>query len=45
MDLVTDNTNPQTVGFDGFSPEMGHGMIDAAKTVQAAMRLATERNE
>jgi hypothetical protein len=39
MDLVNANANPERVGFKGFSPECGHGLIDAEKTVQAALAL------
>jgi subtilisin family serine protease len=43
IDLVTKNANPQRVGFKGFSPECGYGLIDAEKTVQAALELDTQR--
>jgi len=43
MKLVRENANPQKVGFEGFSPECGHGLIDAEKTVEAALHLAEER--
>jgi subtilisin family serine protease len=39
MDLVNENANPERVGFHGFSPECGYGLIDAEKTVRAAMAL------
>ena len=40
MDLVIKNADPEKVGFHGFSPECGHGMIDAEKTVKAALALS-----
>jgi hypothetical protein len=43
MDLVTGNADPKRVGFEGFSPECGYGLIDAEKTVQAALALARRR--
>ncbi|MBN1222731.1 MAG: S8 family serine peptidase [Candidatus Aminicenantes bacterium] len=43
MRLVRENANPQRVGFDGFTPECGYGMIDAEKTVKSAALLAQER--
>ncbi|MEW5901046.1 MAG: S8 family serine peptidase, partial [Acidobacteriota bacterium] len=39
MDLVIKNASPERVGFKGFSPECGHGLIDAEKTVRAALEL------
>jgi len=39
MDLVRENANPERVGFEGFSPECGYGMIDAAKTLRSAIVL------
>ena len=41
--LIRENANSRMVGFDGFSPDCGFGMIDAAKTVEAAMKLAASR--
>ncbi len=41
--LLADNADPRAVGFDGFSPECGYGLIDAEKTVKAALRLAERR--
>jgi hypothetical protein len=41
--LIQENANPRLVGFDGFSPECGYGMIDAAKTVEAALRMQAAR--
>lgn len=41
--LITDNADPKAVGFTGFSPECGYGLIDAEKTVRAAMKKAAER--
>jgi subtilisin family serine protease len=43
MDLVNKNANPERVGFKGFSPECGYGLIDAEKTVQAALELNSRR--
>jgi subtilisin family serine protease len=43
IDLVTGNANPERVGFKGFSPECGYGLIDAEKTVKAAAALAGGR--
>jgi hypothetical protein len=39
MDLVIQNASPERVGFTVFSPECGHGLIDAEKTVKAAVEL------
>ena len=41
--LLMENADPRAVGFDGFSPECGYGLIDAEKTVKAALRLAGAR--
>ena len=41
--LIIDNADPQAVGFQGFSPECGYGLIDAEKSVRAAMKLAGDR--
>ncbi len=41
--LLTENADPRAVGFDGFSPECGYGLIDAEKTVKAALKLAEAR--
>jgi subtilisin family serine protease len=41
--LIRENANSKMVGFDGFSPDCGFGMIDAVKTVEAAMRLGAAR--
>jgi len=43
MNLVKDNANPFAVGFDGFSPECGYGLIDAEKTVKSAQKLKSLR--
>lgn len=45
MNLVKDNANPNAVGFDGFSPECGHGLIDSEKTVQSATELNMSRKQ
>jgi hypothetical protein len=41
--LIRENANSKMVGFDGFSPDCGYGMIDAVKTVEAAMKLGAGR--
>lgn len=43
--LVLDNADPTAVGFSGFSPECGHGLINAEKTVRAAQTLAEKREQ
>lgn len=43
MDLVIRNASPERVGFHGFSPECGYGLIDAEKTVKAALALNEKR--
>jgi hypothetical protein len=43
MDLVTKNANPERVGFRTFSPECGFGLIDAEKTVTAALEFNNKR--
>ena len=43
VDLVIQNCNPERVGFKGFSPECGYGLIDAEKTVKAALELNEKR--
>jgi subtilisin family serine protease len=43
MDLVTKNASPERVGFNRFSPECGYGLIDAEKTVTAALELKKRR--
>lgn len=43
MDLVTKNANPERVGFKKISPECGFGLIDAEKTVKAALALNIKR--
>ena len=43
MDIVIRNANPERVGFKGFSPECGYGMIDAEKSVKEALELAGRR--
>jgi hypothetical protein len=45
MNLVKENANPIAVGFDGFSPECGHGLIDAEKTVRSAAELDKNRKQ
>ncbi|MEW5901287.1 MAG: S8 family serine peptidase, partial [Acidobacteriota bacterium] len=41
--LLIENANPRILGFEGFSPEGGYGLIDAEKTVEAAAALQRER--
>jgi subtilisin family serine protease len=41
--LVFDNADPSAVGFEGFSPECGYGLINAGNTVKAALELAESR--
>ncbi len=43
MDLVNKTASPERVGFKGFSPECGYGLIDAERTVQAALELNSKR--
>ncbi len=43
MDLVIKNASPERVGFHGFSPECGYGMVDAERTVKAALALNGKR--
>ncbi len=45
MDLVRKNANPKIVGFEGFSPECGYGMIDAEKTLRSAISLKNKRSQ
>jgi hypothetical protein len=45
MNLVKDNANPHALGFDGFSPECGHGLIDSEKTVRSAAELNKSRKQ
>ena len=42
--LLTDNANSEAVGFQGFSPECGYGLVDAEKTVKAADFLQVRRS-
>ena len=44
-DLVLKNADPRRVGFDGFSPECGHGLIDAQKSVENAVLLNEKRQK
>lgn len=41
--LVFENANPQMVGFKGFSPECGYGLVDAEKTLKSAVLLNENR--
>jgi hypothetical protein len=44
MNLVIENANPHILGFEGFTPECGYGMIDAEKSVKAAALLNEKRS-
>ena len=41
--LVFDHADPQMVGFEGFLPKCGHGLINAEKTVKSAVLLNKNR--
>jgi hypothetical protein len=41
--LLIDNANPKIVGYNGFSPECGYGLIDAESTIKAALELQRAR--
>lgn len=41
--ILTSTANSRIVGFDGFSPDCGYGMIDAEKAVKAALALQAAR--
>lgn len=41
--LLIENANSEALGFKGFSPECGYGLIDAEKTVKAALLLNAKR--
>ena len=41
--LLVKNADSEVLGFEGFSPECGYGMIDAERTVGAALRLQAAR--
>ena len=43
IDLVSQNADPRKVGFEGFTPECGYGLIDAEKTVKQARELRQKR--
>lgn len=45
MNLVKDNADPMAVGFEGFSPECGHGLIDAEGKVKSAEDKNENRNK
>jgi len=45
MDLVRKNANPQRVGFEGFSPECGYGMVDAEKTLKSVILLKKKHSQ
>jgi subtilisin family serine protease len=41
--ILADTANSRLVGFEGFSPDCGYGMIDAEKAVKAALELQAGR--
>jgi subtilisin family serine protease len=41
--LLINNADSEAVGFRGFSPECGYGLVDAEKTVKAALLVKTKR--
>ena len=41
--LLIENADPEAVGFQGFSPDCGYGLINAEKTVRAALELQKAR--
>jgi len=41
--LLTDNADPRALGYTGFTPECGYGLVDAEKSVRAARRRAELR--
>jgi len=43
IDLVVQSADPGKVGYQGFTPECGHGLIDAEKTVKQAGTLRENR--
>jgi subtilisin family serine protease len=45
MRIVIESANPQKVGFEGFSPECGYGLIDAAEAVRRATEMAERRQQ
>ena len=45
MNLVKENADPKAVGYDRFTPECGHGLIDAEKTVRSAAELDKNRKQ
>lgn len=45
MDLIKNSANPHAVGFDGFSPECGFGLIDAEAVVKNALILKEKRSQ
>lgn len=43
IDLVVQSADPYKLGYKGFTPECGHGLIDAEKTVNSALALRQKR--
>ena len=43
IDLVVQSADPHKVGYEGFTSECGHGLIDAEKAVQNARALRLKR--
>jgi subtilisin family serine protease len=44
IDLVLRSTDPHKVGYEGFTPECGYGLIDAEKAVRRAQALRLKRD-
>jgi hypothetical protein len=43
IDLAIQTADPRKVGYEGFTPECGHGLIDAEKAVRKARELRQKR--
>jgi subtilisin family serine protease len=43
IDLAIQTADPRNVGYEGFTPECGHGLIDAEKAVRKARELRQKR--
>ncbi|OGD21137.1 MAG: hypothetical protein A2Y69_07180 [Candidatus Aminicenantes bacterium RBG_13_59_9] len=43
MDLVQQSADPHKVGYEGFTPECGYGLIDAEKAIRNARALRLKR--
>jgi len=44
IDLVVQSADPHKVGYEGFTPECGYGLIDAEKAVRSAQALRLKRD-